>query len=151
MESRKTVLMNLFAGRQWRYRHREQTYGHGMGEGEGGMCEDGNTEAYTLPYVKQITNGHLPRDSGNSNLGSVRTYPGRMGREVGGGSRGKGHRYTYGWFMMAFGRNQTQYCRAIILQLQIKKKKKQTHRYRIQTSGHQWEEERGRGSTGVRS
>ena len=29
MESRKTVLMNLFAGQQWRHRQREQTYGHG--------------------------------------------------------------------------------------------------------------------------
>ena len=28
MESRKTVLMNLFARQQWRSRHREQTYGH---------------------------------------------------------------------------------------------------------------------------
>ena len=33
MESRKTVLMNLFMGQQWRYRHREQTYGHGLGGG----------------------------------------------------------------------------------------------------------------------
>ena len=33
-ESRKMVLMNLFAGQQWRNRHREQTYGHG-GKGEG--------------------------------------------------------------------------------------------------------------------
>ena len=73
MESRKTVLMNLFSEQQWRYRHREQTYGHGLGDGEGGMYEDGNTETYTLPYVKQITNGHLLCDSGNSNLGSVRT------------------------------------------------------------------------------
>ena len=29
LESRKMVLMNLFAGQQWRNRHREQTYGHG--------------------------------------------------------------------------------------------------------------------------
>ena len=29
MESRKTVLKNLFTGQQWRNRHREQTYGHG--------------------------------------------------------------------------------------------------------------------------
>ena len=27
MESRKMVLMNLFAGQQWRNKHREQTYG----------------------------------------------------------------------------------------------------------------------------
>ena len=31
MESRKTVLMNLPAGQQWRHRHREQIYGHGGG------------------------------------------------------------------------------------------------------------------------
>ena len=29
MESRKTVLMNPFAGQQWRCRHRKQTCGHG--------------------------------------------------------------------------------------------------------------------------
>ena len=31
MESRKMVLMNLFAGQQWRCRHRELTYEHGAG------------------------------------------------------------------------------------------------------------------------
>ena len=31
MESRKTVLMNVSTGQQWRYRHREQTYGRGEG------------------------------------------------------------------------------------------------------------------------
>ena len=34
MESRKMVLMNLFAGQQWRCRHRGQTYGHREGEEE---------------------------------------------------------------------------------------------------------------------
>ena len=29
MESRKMVLIKVFAGQQWRPRHREQTYGHG--------------------------------------------------------------------------------------------------------------------------
>ena len=28
MESRKMVLMNLFAGKEWRHRHREQSCGH---------------------------------------------------------------------------------------------------------------------------
>ena len=32
MESRKMVLMNLFAGKQWRCRHRGQTHGHRDGE-----------------------------------------------------------------------------------------------------------------------
>ena len=36
MESRKMVLMNLFAWQQWRNRHREQTYGH---SGRGGGRE----------------------------------------------------------------------------------------------------------------
>ena len=33
MESRKVVLMNLFARQQWRYRLREQTCGHSGGKG----------------------------------------------------------------------------------------------------------------------
>ena len=39
MKSRKMVLMNSFAGQQWRNRHREQTYGLGGGgeEREGEM------------------------------------------------------------------------------------------------------------------
>ena len=28
METRKMVLMNLFAEQQWRHRHREETFGH---------------------------------------------------------------------------------------------------------------------------
>ena len=32
MESRKMILMNLFAGQQWKCRHREQTYAHGKME-----------------------------------------------------------------------------------------------------------------------
>ena len=32
MESRKMVLMKLFAGQQRRHKHREQTYGHGRRE-----------------------------------------------------------------------------------------------------------------------
>ena len=31
------VLMNLFAGQQWKIRNREQTYGHGEKGGEGEM------------------------------------------------------------------------------------------------------------------
>ena len=31
MESRKMLLMNLFAGQQWRQRRREQTCGHSRG------------------------------------------------------------------------------------------------------------------------
>ena len=47
MDSRKTVLMNLFSGQQWRNRHREQTYRLGGGEeGEGELRGESNLETY---------------------------------------------------------------------------------------------------------
>ena len=50
MESRKTVLKNLFTGKQWRNRHREQTYGDGERRGKGEMHRKSNMEAYTTIY-----------------------------------------------------------------------------------------------------
>ena len=46
MESRKTVLKNLFTGQQWRNRHRKQTYGHGERGGEGEIYGKSNMETY---------------------------------------------------------------------------------------------------------
>ena len=47
------VLMNLFAGQQWRCRQREQTMDAGRGEErEGGTNGERSMEAYTLPFVK---------------------------------------------------------------------------------------------------
>ena len=73
MESRKMGLVNLFSGQQWRNRHREQTYGHGVGVGEEGEGESMKrvTWKLTIPYGKQIANGNLLYDSGNSNRGPV--------------------------------------------------------------------------------
>ena len=51
MESRKMVLMNLFAGQQWRHRHREQTCGNSRGR-RGGTNGKSGMETYALPYVK---------------------------------------------------------------------------------------------------
>ena len=51
MESKKTVLMNLFSGKQWRYSHRELNCGHG-GEGDGGTNGENSVETYILPCVK---------------------------------------------------------------------------------------------------
>ena len=51
MESRKTVLKNLFTGKQRKNRQREQTCGHGERGGEGEMCGKSNIET-SLPYVK---------------------------------------------------------------------------------------------------
>ena len=67
MESRKMVLIKLFAGQQWIHRHKEQIYGHRQGpewkERQGQM--ENSMEVYTLPYAKCITNGNLLCDSGN--------------------------------------------------------------------------------------
>ena len=91
------VLMNLFAGQQWRHRHREQTYGPDKGEeGEGEMNGESSMEAYTLPYVKQIANGHLLYDPGNSNWALSQPRGVGKGGRWEGGSRGRGHMYTYG-------------------------------------------------------
>ena len=46
MDSRRTVLKNVFTGQQWRNRHREQTYGHGERGGEGEMYVENNIETY---------------------------------------------------------------------------------------------------------
>ena len=45
------VLMNLFAGQQWRCTHREQTCGHHEGR-RGRDNSESNTETYIAPYVK---------------------------------------------------------------------------------------------------
>ena len=92
MESRKMVLKNLFTGQQWRKRHREQAYGHGEGAERVRGMERVRWKV-KLPYVKQIANGNLLYDSGNSNRGSVSTQGG--GRWEG-GSKGRGYMYTYG-------------------------------------------------------
>ena len=55
-----------------------------------------NQRVETLPCVKQIANGNLQYDSGNSNRSSESTLRGGMGGRWEGGSRGKGYMYTYG-------------------------------------------------------
>ena len=63
-------------GNNERHRYREQTYEHRSAvgeEGEVGTNGESNMEAYILPCVKQITNGNLLHDSGNSNWSSVTT------------------------------------------------------------------------------
>ena len=57
MESRKMVLMKLFAGQEWRHRHSQQTYGHSVaGSGGGGEERVGCMERVTwkliLPNIK---------------------------------------------------------------------------------------------------
>ena len=66
MGSRKTVLMNLFAGQQWRHIENRLTDPGKGREGEGGMNGDSSMGIYTLPYVNCLARGNLLYDSGNS-------------------------------------------------------------------------------------
>ena len=70
MESRKMVVMNLFAGQQWRNRHRDRLMDTRRGD-ERVRGMERVTRKLTLSYVKQIANGNLLCVSGNSNRGSV--------------------------------------------------------------------------------
>ena len=51
MESRKIVLMNLFARQQWRCRHREQTYRH---RGRERKERVGQMERVTWKHIRYI-------------------------------------------------------------------------------------------------
>ena len=75
-ESIKMGLMSLFAGHQWRHTHREQTCGHGGGKVKVGSMQR-ITWKDTLSCVKQMSNGHLLCDSGNSNQCSVTMSTGK--------------------------------------------------------------------------
>ena len=120
MEPKKMVLINLFAGQQWRRGYKEQTCGH-SGEGAGGMKWEGSAETHTSAHGKQTATGHLLPDAGSSDCGSVTNHTGGTWREAGGGPRGRGHMYNYGRFMLMYGRKQHNICcKAIILQLKIK-------------------------------
>ena len=72
MESRKTVLKNLFTGQQCRNRHREYTYGHGEREGESEMYGKSNMETY-ITICKIDSQQGFVVGSGSSNRGSVST------------------------------------------------------------------------------
>ena len=96
MESRKTVLKNLFAGQQWRNRHREQTYGHAERGGEGEMYGKSNFDTYITSckidrqwefavWLRKLKQGHC------INLGG-------MGRGMGGRFKSKGI-YVYLWLI----------------------------------------------------
>ena len=68
MKSRKMILMNLFAGQQWRCRHREQTRRHGA-EGESGT----NGEYHGNIYITIYKIDREWEDTGNSTQCSVTT------------------------------------------------------------------------------
>ena len=96
MKSRKMAVMNLFTGQQQRLRPREQTYGCGLGEeGEAGTDGESNTEAYTLPCVKQSQWG-LAAWLRGLKPGILKTWRGRKGWKVGGRFKRQGT-HVYLW------------------------------------------------------
>ena len=94
MESRRLVLMNLFAGQQWRHRHREQIYRHSW-EGDSGTNWESSIETH-FTTCKMNSRGSLLCDSGSSNLVLCDNLEGwdwvGGGREV----QERGCVYTYG-------------------------------------------------------
>ena len=69
-------------------------------EGESGTNWESSIETYTLPYVEQLM--------GNCIIQGVLWQHTGVGCGSGweGGSRTGRHMYTYGWFMLLYGRNQ---------------------------------------------
>ena len=84
------------------------------------MYGESNMETYILPYVKQIANGNLLCDSGNSNRGSVTTQKGGFGKEM--GERFKSEEtYVCLWLVhVGVWQKTTKFPKAIILQLKNK-------------------------------
>ena len=106
IQSRKMVLMTLFAGQQWRYRHREKTCVHK--EGRRGWDELRKWHWSTrITICKADSQWELAE--WHSKLKPSALWQPRgvgWGGRWGGVSRGSGHMYTYGWFMLMYGRNQ---------------------------------------------
>ena len=87
-----------------------------MGEGEGGMVWENGIETCKLSYVKRIASPGSMHDTGCSGLVHWDDPEGWDGegdrRRVQGGE----HVYTYGGFMLMYGK-PIQYCKVISLQL----------------------------------
>ena len=92
MESRKMVLMNLFARQQWRNRRREQTYGHGERGGKDETYGESNMETY-ITICKIDSQWEFAVWLRKLKQGLCNNLEGWDGE---GGSRGRGHMYTCG-------------------------------------------------------
>ena len=119
MESRKTVLMNLLAGQQWRRSHREETRAHSWG-GRGGRDEwresRGRTHTITCSVDSQRAFAVRLRELKPGVYSRVEGWDG-----VGGGREVQRERtsvhlwliYVHVW------QKPTRYCKAIILRLKM--------------------------------
>ena len=119
MEPRKMVLMNIFAGQQWRQIQRTNLTD--IKEGRRGWDEwrEQHGNIYTTIYI--TASGNFLYESRNSNQGSVTTQRRGMGQEVGGRFRREGT-YVDLWLIhVDVWQKPTQHCKEIILQLKINK------------------------------
>ena len=86
-----------------------------MGEGEGGMIWENGIETCIISYMKQVASPGSMHDTGC--LGLVHWDDPEGWYEEGGGRRVQGveHMYTYGGFILIFGKSNT-----VMLSLKIK-------------------------------
>ena len=109
VESRKMLLMNLFAGREWRRKRREWACGHREGR------RGGKGETAVLTYRAPCAKSWGAAAAQELARASVTTQRAGGGRR---GSRGRGYVCTYHWRSLLDSTNElTQHRRAIIRQL----------------------------------
>ena len=76
MESRKTALMNLEGGQEWRLRHGELTCGHSGGR-KGGTDRESSIGMSSLPCIQQLASGQPLDSTGGSAQCSERVVKAR--------------------------------------------------------------------------
>ena len=118
MESRKMVLMNLFAGQQWRCTHRGQSYGHGEQGGRRGWDRGreyhGGIYIIICKWKLALWLWELKQRLHNNIDGEEWVGGGREFQEAG---------VICTLIHVDVWQTWNQYCKAIILQLKIKFKK----------------------------
>ena len=97
MEFRKIVLMNLFAGQQWRNRHREQTYRYGDWGRDSETCGGSNVENY-ITICKIESQWEFAVCLGKHKQGLCVNLEGWVGREMEGKFKREGT-YVYLWLI----------------------------------------------------
>ena len=123
MGSRKMVLMYWWIylqGNNGETDIKSRPIDKGKGRRERIRCMARVTWKFTIPYLKEIANGNLLYDSGNSKLYDKK---GGIEREMGRRSRREGT-FVYLWLILHVWQKTTKFCKAIILQLKNKEAKK---------------------------
>ena len=103
----KSSLKRVHSGKACHYVDIEKRLVDTVGEGDGGMNWERSIGTYRLPYVKlgsQWKSAVWHRELKSGALWKPRGVG--WGGRWEGSSRGRGHMYTYGWFMLLYSRNQ---------------------------------------------